>query len=122
MSLHGERWFCLFVCPQHYYCSQFSDGLSEDYVAVTQTVKSDRRVSHEEADAESPPLIILFWSEASESGLANLFIHPSELGKRLQVVSAVMHLLGTGGSDGKASAHLARSVGEMHFLREWGYL
>lgn len=58
-SLHGEMWFCLFVCfPQHYYCSQFSDGISEDYIAVTWTVKSDGRVSHEEADAESRVLII----------------------------------------------------------------
>lgn len=52
------RWF-LFAClffPQYYYCPQFSDGTCEDYIAVTQTVKSDRRVSHEEADAESPVL------------------------------------------------------------------
>lgn len=67
-------------------------------------------------------LIILFWNKALESGLANLFIHPSKLGKRLQVVNALMRLVGTGGSDGKASVCLARSLGEMHFLREWGYL
>lgn len=63
VSLQGERcfYFCLFF-SQHSYCSQISDELPEDKIAVTWTVNSDRGVSHEEADAEPLVLIISLWS------------------------------------------------------------
>lgn len=51
----------LFI-SQHNYCSQISNELSEDEIAVTWTVNSDRGVSHEEADAESLVLVISLWS------------------------------------------------------------
>lgn len=52
----------VYFFSQHSYCSQISDELPEDKIAVTWTVNSDRGVSHEEADAEPLVLIISLWS------------------------------------------------------------
>lgn len=64
VSLQGEGcfYFYFFIFSQHSYCSQISDGLPEDETVITWTVNSDRGVSHEEADAESPVFIISLWS------------------------------------------------------------
>lgn len=123
VSLQGEGcfYFYFFIFSQHSYCSQISDGLPEDETVITWTVNSDRGVSHEEADAESPVFIISLRSQSS--GLANLLIHTRALREEAPVRNSVVQFWwASGGSAGKSSVRLARSFGTRHSLREWGYL